>query len=64
MLKRYGMFLADNGSAWFLSGVPDERWNNDDLRQLQVYVHGSDFEAVDESGLMVNPDSGEARTPP
>jgi hypothetical protein len=63
-LKRYGMFLADNGSAWFLSGVPDERWNNDELRQLQLYVHGSDFEAVNESGLMINPDSGEARTPP
>ncbi|MFN8422228.1 MAG: hypothetical protein U0470_02180 [Anaerolineae bacterium] len=25
-LKRYGMLNADNGSAWFLSGVPDERW--------------------------------------
>src|SRR5512134_1780472 len=28
-LKAYGMFLADNGSAWYLSGVPDPRWNND-----------------------------------
>jgi len=49
-LKEYGMFLADNGSAWFLSGAPDGRWNNDDLRQLRLRVHGSDFEAVDESG--------------
>ena len=34
-LKTYGMFLADNGSSWYLSGAPDERWNNDDLHQLQ-----------------------------
>ena len=30
-LKRYGMILADNGAAWYLSGAPDERWDNDDL---------------------------------
>jgi hypothetical protein len=60
-LKEYGMFLADNGSAWYLSGAPDERWNNDDLRQIQINVHGSDFEAVDESGLMIDPNSGQAR---
>jgi hypothetical protein len=60
-LKKYGMILADNGSAWFISGVPDERWNNDVLRELRQ-VHGSDFEAVDVSSLMVNPDSGQVRT--
>jgi hypothetical protein len=60
-LKTYGMFVADNGSSWFLSGVPDERWNNDDLHNLQNGVHGSDFEAVDESSLMVDPNSGQAR---
>jgi hypothetical protein len=59
-LKSYGMILADNGSSWYLSGVPDERWNNDDLRQLQTRVHGSDFEAVDTSSLMVDPGSGQA----
>ncbi len=62
-LKRYGMFLADNGSAWFLSGVPDARWSNDDLHLLQTGVHGSDFEAVDESGLMIDPNSGQAVQP-
>jgi hypothetical protein len=61
-LKKYGMILADNGSAWFISGVPDERWNNDMLRELHN-VRGSDFEAVDESSLMVNPNSGEAIVP-
>jgi hypothetical protein len=59
-LKDYGMFLADNGSAWYISGAPDERWNNDTLRLLHN-LRGSDFEAVDESSLMVHPDSGESR---
>ena len=58
-LKTYGMFLADNGSDWFLSGAPDDRWDNDDLRQLQNGIHGSDFEAVDISSLMVSATSGQ-----
>lgn len=62
-LKKYGMFLADNGSDWFISGVPDERWNNDQLVNELRQVKGADFEAVDESGLMVDPNSGEARPP-
>jgi hypothetical protein len=62
-LKTYGMIVADNGSSWYLSGAPDERWNNDDLHLLQENVHGSDFEAVDESSLMVDPDSGQAAPP-
>src|SRR5262249_45921692 len=60
-LKTYGMFLADNGSAWYLSGVPDDRWNNDDLHNLQTLVHGSDFEGVDESSLMIDPNSAQSR---
>jgi hypothetical protein len=60
-LKKYGMILADNGSSWFISGVPDERWDNDVLHELHD-VHGSDFEAVDESSLMIDPDSGQARS--
>jgi hypothetical protein len=58
-LKRYGMILADNGSAWFISGVPDDRWDNGVLHELHQ-VQGGDFEAVDESSLMVDPDSGRA----
>jgi hypothetical protein len=56
-LKRYGMFLADNGGAWFLSGSPDPRWNDDDLHLL-LNVKGSDWEAMDESDLQYLPDSG------
>jgi hypothetical protein len=57
-LKTYGMFLADNGSAWYLSGAPDSRWNNDLLASELGQIKGSDFEAVDESSLMLDPNSG------
>jgi hypothetical protein len=61
-LKKYGMILADNGSAWYISGAPDPRWDNDVLREL-ASVTGGAFEAVDESSLMVNPDSGQVNRP-
>jgi chitodextrinase len=60
-MKKYGLILADNGSAWYISGIPDDRWNNDVMNSEFARVHGSDFEAVDESGLMLDPDSGQAR---
>ena len=44
-LKKYGMFLADNGSDWYLSGAPDPRWNDASLNQLKN-VRGGDFEVV------------------
>jgi hypothetical protein len=50
-----------NGSAWYISGAPDERWDNDALHELHQ-VHGSDFEAVDVSSLMIHPNSGQAQT--
>ncbi len=56
-LQRYGMILADNGSAWFLSGAPDEGWDDDLLRELLGFT-GADLEAVDVASLMVDPDSG------
>jgi PKD repeat protein len=58
-LKKYGMILSDNGGNWFISGVPDTRWDDDALNSLKQ-VKGSDFEAVDESSLMIDPDSGRA----
>jgi hypothetical protein len=44
-LRTYGMFVADNGSNWFLSGTSDPGWNDDDLNQLKS-IPGSAFEAV------------------
>lgn len=51
-LKTYGMFVADNGSNWFLSGAPDPRWNNDRLRSELGQVKGSNFEVVRMDGLV------------
>ncbi len=62
-LKKYGMILADNGSAWYISGAPNPHWNDDVLVNDLKRVKGSDFEAVDESPLIVNADSGQARQP-
>jgi Ca2+-binding RTX toxin-like protein len=50
-LKQYGMILADNGSDWYISGSPDNRWNNDHLHVLSR-THGSDFEVVDSEGIL------------
>jgi len=49
-LRDYGMILADNGSPLYISGVPDPRWNDDQLHQLSRLT-GADFEVVDTSGL-------------
>src|SRR2546425_10147952 len=59
-LKTYGMMLADNGSAWFISGAPDARWDDTDLHRL-TNVKGSDFEAVDVTPLMIGPESRQAQ---
>jgi len=44
-LQRYGMIMADNGSSMFISGTPDDRWNNDDLNAIKT-VPASAFEVV------------------
>jgi hypothetical protein len=44
-MKKYGLILADIGSNLYITGAPDERWNNSDLQKLGQ-VHGSDFEVV------------------
>ena len=51
-LKTYGMLLADNGSNWYLSGAPDERWNNDRLVSELRQVAGRNFEVVRMDGLV------------
>lgn len=44
-MKKYGLILADIGSDFYISGAPDERWDNDDLRLLGQ-VSATDFEVV------------------
>lgn len=48
--KQYGLILADNGSAGYISGAPSPGWDDDDLHDLHQ-VPGSAFEVVDPSGL-------------
>jgi hypothetical protein len=61
-LKRYGMIVADNGSSWYLSGAPDERWSNEVLHLLHQ-IDGADFEAVDTTSIMADPSSGRTKAP-
>jgi hypothetical protein len=44
-LKKYGMIMADNGSSMYITGDPDNRWNNNDLGTLKQ-VPASAFEVV------------------
>ena len=57
--KQYGIILADNGSNWYINGAPDPRWDDDMLVTYFGKLKGSDFEAVDESSLMLNPNSAQ-----
>jgi hypothetical protein len=51
-LKKYGMFVADNGGDWRLSVAPDSRLRGlDELRRLR----GSDFEVVQTTGANEGP---------
>ncbi len=61
-MQHYGLILADNGSNWYFQGTQDPGWANNLLDELKS-VPASAFEAVDESSLMVNPNSGQARQP-
>lgn len=51
-MKTHGMFVADNGSNWYVSGAPDERWNNDALNRELRQVRGRDFEVVRMQGVV------------
>jgi hypothetical protein len=50
-LKKYGMFVADNGSDWFVSGAHDPRWNDSHLDDLKR-IPGSAFEVVDTGAIL------------
>jgi hypothetical protein len=44
-MKKYGLILADIGSNMYISGAPDERWDNNDLQKLGT-IAASNFEVV------------------
>jgi len=45
-MKTYGLIVADNGGAMFVTGTMDQRWNNDELNPAFHSLHASDFEVV------------------
>jgi hypothetical protein len=59
-MQHYGLIVADNGSNWYFGGTADSGWPIALVDELKG-IPASAFEAVDESSLMVNPDSGQAR---
>ena len=62
-MQQYGLILADNGSNWFFQGSVYPQWPNG-LISLLKQIPASGFQAVNESCLMVSPDSGQAQAKP
>ncbi|MGA7861126.1 MAG: hypothetical protein WCB19_04650, partial [Thermoplasmata archaeon] len=58
-MQHYGLILADNGSNWYFGGTADPAWPQALVDELKT-IPASAFEAVDESSLMVSPNSGQA----
>jgi hypothetical protein len=58
-MQQYGLILADNGSNWYFGGTADPDWPSALVNELKE-VPASEFEAVDESSLMIDPNSGQA----
>lgn len=52
-MKNYGLILADIGSDLYITGAPDERWNNDDLNQLKN-IKATDFEVIQMGEIILN----------
>jgi hypothetical protein len=59
-MQQYGLILADNGSNWYFGGAAEPDWPSALVNELKE-VPASEFEAVDESSLMIIPNSGQAR---
>jgi len=62
-MQHYGLILADNGSNWYFQGSAYPQWP-DALVSLLKQIPARDFAAVNESCLMVSPNSGQARARP
>jgi hypothetical protein len=60
-MKKYGMILADNGGYFYFQGVPDPRWNDDDLVNLDT-IQSSNFEVVQMTPAYPGYDSATAPT--
>jgi hypothetical protein len=56
-MKKYGIILADNGSAFYISGETNDGWAAlaDDLNTQLGKIHGSDFEIVQSGDVIPQP---------
>ncbi len=61
-LREYGLVLSDSSANFALRGTPDARWDRADLDTLRA-LDVTDLEVVDVRGIVVSPDSMEARPP-
>jgi hypothetical protein len=52
-MKNYGLIFSDIGSDFFISGAPDERWDNDDLSQLKK-ITAANFEVIQMGDIIKN----------
>jgi len=59
-MQHYGLILADNGSNWFFSGTEDASWPDSLLSELKT-IPASQFDAIDESSVMIDANSAAAR---
>jgi len=60
-MKKYGLILADNGSAFYFQGAPDTRWDDNDLSNLKA-ISSSNFEVVQMTPAYPGYDSASAPT--
>ena len=61
-LKKYGLIMADNGSNMYISGAPDERWDNDDLHNLGS-VPASAFDVIQMNPLYTSANVPQGASP-
>jgi hypothetical protein len=59
-MKKYGLVLADNGSAWYFQGEQNDAWPDALIEDLKT-IPASQFTAVDTSSLQVSPNSAQVR---
>ena len=46
-MQTYGMILADNGSDWYVSGMPHAEWSDDNLVNQLGQIKGRHFEVIE-----------------
>jgi hypothetical protein len=52
-MKNYGLILTDIGSDLYITGAPDERWDNDDLNNLKK-IKAKEFEVIQMEEIIRN----------